>query len=87
MAEHSVEASPRLKARLAGVFYLLEATTAVFGQIFILGMFVVPRDPAATATNILWHTSRYFSWGLHPPSSRLDFISFGRSSSMICSSL
>lgn len=53
MKEHRVGASPRLKARIAGVFYMLEATTAVFGQIFLLDMFVVPRDPTATATNIL----------------------------------
>jgi hypothetical protein len=59
MTERLAEASPRLKARIAGVFYLLEATTAVFGQIFILGMLVVPRDPAATATNILAHESLF----------------------------
>jgi len=52
MAELLSEASPRLKARFAGLFQLLEGMTAVFGQIYLLGIFVVARDPAATVTNI-----------------------------------
>jgi hypothetical protein len=59
MEERRVEASPRLKARMAGVFQLLEGAFAVFGQIYLLGMFVVPNDPAATATNILANESLY----------------------------
>jgi hypothetical protein len=59
MEEHRVEASPRLKARMAGVFQLLEGAFAVFGQIYLLGMFVVPGDHAATATNILADESLY----------------------------
>jgi hypothetical protein len=59
MEEHRVEASPRLKARCAGIFQLLEGAAAVFGQIYLLGIFVVTRDPAATATNILANESLF----------------------------
>ena len=59
MTKLASEASPHLKARLAGLFQLLEGATAVFGQIYLLGMLVVPRDPAATATNILANESLF----------------------------
>jgi hypothetical protein len=49
-----VEASPRLKARLAGVFYLLTGLVA-FDEFFVLGRLVVHDDPAATGANILAH--------------------------------
>jgi hypothetical protein len=45
--------SPRSKARLAGVFILLEGLTSMFGQLVIPGKFIVTRDAAATAANIL----------------------------------
>jgi Domain of unknown function (DUF4386) len=48
-------ASPRVKARVAGVFYLLTAVTAAFTMFFVLGRLVVPGDAAATATNVLAH--------------------------------
>lgn len=38
---------------------MLEGATAVFGQIYLLGMFVVASDPAATATNILANESLF----------------------------
>jgi hypothetical protein len=44
---------------MAGVFQLLEGATSVFGQIYLLGIFVVTRDPAATATNILANESLF----------------------------
>src|SRR5215469_4813350 len=50
-SKRSVEASPRLKARLAGVFYVIPAS--VFGQFIVLGRLVVPGNAAATAANIL----------------------------------
>jgi len=53
--ERIAEASPRFKARMAGVFYVLTAVTSVFGQFFVLGKLVVQGDAAATATNILAH--------------------------------
>jgi len=37
-------ASPRLKARMAGVVYLLAGLTSVFGQQFVLGRLVVSDD-------------------------------------------
>ena len=47
------EMSPRAKARVAGVLYALEGTTAVFGQVYFRGKFVVPGNAAATASAIL----------------------------------
>src|SRR6516225_3617450 len=46
--------SPRLKARLAGVIYLLTGVVA-FDEFSVLGRLVVRDDPAATAANILAH--------------------------------
>jgi hypothetical protein len=50
--------SPRLKARIAGVFYLLMALTSGI-YFFIWGRLVVSGDPAATANNILSHQLLY----------------------------
>jgi hypothetical protein len=47
--------SPRFKARMAGVFQLLEAVTAAFGEVIVLGKLVVSGNAAATAANILGH--------------------------------
>jgi uncharacterized protein DUF4386 len=55
MNERIAEASPRFKARMAGVFQLLEALTATFGQVIVLGRLVVSGNAAATAANILGH--------------------------------
>jgi Domain of unknown function (DUF4386) len=55
MMERIAEASPRFKARLAGVFQLLEALTATFGQVIVLDRLVVSGNAAATAANILGH--------------------------------
>jgi hypothetical protein len=51
-----VEASPRLKARIAGAVYLLEMLTGGFA-LYALRRLVVSGDAAATATNILAHQS------------------------------
>ena len=53
----SVEASPRVKARLAGVFEVLEGAASAGGQVAILGSLVVAGDAATTAINILGHQS------------------------------
>ncbi len=53
--ERIAEASPRFKARMAGVFYVLEGLASVLGEFVILGRIVVPGNAAATANNILAH--------------------------------
>jgi len=53
--ERIAEASPRLKARMAGVCQLMEAVTAAFGEVIIPGKLVVAGNAAATAANILGH--------------------------------
>jgi uncharacterized protein DUF4386 len=58
MMERIAEASPRLKARIAGVFYLLEMLTGGFA-LFVLRRLGVSGDAAATATNILAHQSLF----------------------------
>jgi hypothetical protein len=55
MTDQIAEASPRFKARMAGVFEILEGLTSAFGQVFVLGKLIVSGDAAATAANILGH--------------------------------
>ena len=55
MMESMAEASPRLKARVAGSFYLLAGLTSVIGGIYIPGKLVVVGDAATTANAILAH--------------------------------
>src|ERR1700675_458837 len=56
------EVSPRLKARIAGVFYLLTTLTRMFVEISVRNRLVVSDNAAATATNILAHESLW-RWG------------------------
>src|SRR5438874_12786261 len=56
------EASPRLKARIIGVLYLLTMLTGIFAQGFVSNRLVVFGDASTTATNILTHKS-LFQWG------------------------
>ena len=52
MAERrAAEASPRSKARMAGVLYLLEGLPAVFQQV-VISRLIVSGDAAATAANV-----------------------------------
>ncbi len=54
MKEWIAETSARPRARLTGVVYLFYFLTAVFGEVFLKGIFV-DGDAAATANNILAH--------------------------------
>lgn len=49
------ETSPVLKARIAGVLYLLTIVTGIFAQGFVSERLVVSSDAVATATNIVTH--------------------------------
>lgn len=59
MTARAVEASPRLKARLAGVIYLICGMTYSFARNDVRGKLVVEGDAVATAHNILAHESLY----------------------------
>ena len=69
MTKRIAEASPRRKARITGVFYLLTILAGIFAQGFVSGKLVVDGDAAATATNILAHGA-CLSWVSQSTSSR-----------------
>lgn len=60
--QRTADASPRLKARIAGAFYLVTILTRMFVEIFVRNRLVVSDDAAATATNIMAHESLWW-WG------------------------
>ena len=59
MTDRAVEASPCLKARIAGVFYLLIFVAGAFSELLVRGRLVVSGEATSTATNILAHESLY----------------------------
>ncbi|HEY6866831.1 MAG TPA: DUF4386 domain-containing protein [Candidatus Eisenbacteria bacterium] len=58
--ERAPEASPRFKARMAGVFEALEGLTSAGGQVFIHDRLVVSGNAAATAASLLAHERLYW---------------------------
>ncbi|MBI3664377.1 MAG: DUF4386 domain-containing protein [Acidobacteria bacterium] len=62
MTQRVDEASPRFKARIAGLLYLTVIVGGIFAEVFVRGRLVVHGDAAATATNILTHRT-LFQWG------------------------
>ena len=59
-AERKAEISPRTKARIAGIFELLEGFTSAGGQVVILGSLIVVGNATITAANILAHEQLYW---------------------------
>jgi Domain of unknown function (DUF4386) len=70
VTQRIAQASPRTRARMTGVVYLLFFLTAILGEIFmeqagISGLSALPGDAAATANTILAHESSYrVGWAL-----------------------
>jgi hypothetical protein len=52
MTSKSPETSPQTYARVGGMLYLFIIVAALFGEVSVRGSLIVPRDPAATASNI-----------------------------------
>src|SRR5438128_11225248 len=55
----TIESSPQLYARMAGVSFLLGSLTSVFGQLIVRDRLVVFGDAGATAANIMAHESLF----------------------------
>jgi hypothetical protein len=53
MTSRFPETSPQIYARVGGMLYLFIIVAALFGEAYVRGSLLVPRDPAATAANIL----------------------------------
>lgn len=59
MTQTGAQEAPRLKARVAGLFYLITVVTGFFAELFVRGNLIVSGDPAATAHNILANQTLY----------------------------
>jgi len=59
MIDGFAEASPRLKARVAGLLYLIVIAGGIFAEMFVRGQLIVHGDAAATAHNIVTHELLY----------------------------
>lgn len=58
IVERTAEASPLLKARIAGACWLLTILTGIFG-LYVGGRLIVSGDAAATAVNLLAHEALF----------------------------
>src|ERR1017187_8316982 len=59
MTSKTIDTSPQLYARIAGVSYLVGALLSVLGQMVVLSMIVVPGNAATTVANILSHETLF----------------------------
>jgi len=53
MANHTVETSPQVYARIGGVLYLIIIVIGTFGELFVRDKLIVLGDATATANNII----------------------------------
>lgn len=53
MADHTVETSPQIYARIGGWLYLYIIVAGIFAEIFVRDKLTVSGDPAATADHIM----------------------------------
>jgi Domain of unknown function (DUF4386) len=53
MANHTVETSPQVYARIGGVLYLIIIITGIFGELFVRDKLIVSGNATATANNIM----------------------------------
>jgi hypothetical protein len=59
MADRTIETSPLIHARVAGILYLIIIIFGVFGEAFVRSPVIVPDDVAATAGNIIASTGLF----------------------------
>ncbi len=59
MTDGTVDTSPQLYARIAGVSYLVGALLSVLGQMVVLDMIVVSGNATATVANMLSHETLF----------------------------
>src|SRR5919108_5013038 len=62
MAEHRIEASPRVLSRIGGVLYLSINVVGLFGEAYVRDRLIRPGDAKATAANI---SSMESLWRFH----------------------
>jgi hypothetical protein len=51
MADHTVETSPQVYARIGGWLYLIIIVVAIFAELFVRDRLIVSGDATATATS------------------------------------
>jgi hypothetical protein len=61
-SNHTLEASPQVYARAAGLLYLIVIVAGIFAEIFVRERLIIAGDAAATTHNIVTHQLLY-RWG------------------------